>query len=197
MSTINITRTDTQISIVSPYSPDLPKRARSLSGRWDSAHRVWVFPRAAEPQVRDLYMDVYGTWDDMPQDTVTIRCAATDAHEHTGSLTLGGRVIATAYGRDSGARTADGVIVVEGGFCSTGSVKNWYTSTKKVGVTFRVLDVPRAKAEALVANTEWCDSIEIEQPEQSAPAPNRDDLIAERTRLSARIAEIDALLHQE
>jgi hypothetical protein len=200
MSTIRIVRTTNQIQIASPYSPDLPKRARTLSGKWDSTKHVWFFPLAAEPQVRDLYMDVYGTWDDMPADTVTLRCTYHDDqdlsyYKQHESLTLGGRVIATAYGRDSGARTADGVIVIEGKFGSGGSVKNWCTMVRS-GTTFRVLDVPRPKAEALVANPEWCSKIEIEQPE-APPAIDRDALIAERTRLAARLAEIDALLHQE
>lgn len=195
-SSIRITRSTDQLRIASPYSPDLPPRARNLSGRWDSANHVWVFPLAAEPQVRDLYLDVYGQWDDMPVDTVTLLCRATDEYYvRQGSVTLGGRVIATAFGRDSGARTAEGVIVVEGGFRSGGSTKNWCTVALK-STAFRLLDVPRAKAEALAAAPEWCDSVTIEET-QAPPAVDRDVLIAERTRLAARIAEIDALLHQE
>jgi hypothetical protein len=194
MSTVRITRTDSQIKVASPYSPDLPARAKTISGRWDRDSAVWAFPIAAEQQVRDLYMDVYGEWDDVPTDTVTLICECdSGAGEYTGSLTLAGRVIARASGRDSGAKTADGVIVLSGGFTSGGSVKNWRTVCRD-NTAFKVLNVPRAKADVLIDTPEWCSKIEIEAP-ATTPEINRDALIAERTRLAARIAEIDALLH--
>jgi len=191
---ITINRTPTQIAIASPYSPDLPARARQLSGRWDRDAGRWIFPAAAEPQVADLYRDVYGEWD-TPTETVSLRCECGDGAEVTcESLCLGGRVIARAVGRDSGARTAAGVIVIAGGFRSGGSVKNWETVCRS-GTIFRLIDVPVAKAAALVAAPEWCDSIEIEAADNGT-APDREALIEERTRISARLAEIDALLHQ-
>jgi len=194
---IKISRTTDSLRIASPYSPDLPAHARSLSGRWDRAAGEWVFPLGAEPQVRALYIDVYGEWDDQPRDTVTIRCTCDDgACQHTGPLTLGGRVIARAYGRDSGARTADGVIVLSGVFGSGGSMKNWTTRCRE-NTSFRVLDVPRSKAESLVEDPEWCDTVMIEDQSDYRQPINRDALIMERTKLAARIAEIDALLHQD
>ena len=193
---ISIKRTPTQITIASPYSPDLPARARQLSGRWDRANGVWVFPLAAEPQVEGLYRDIYGSWD-LPTETVTLICTVQPggAGEHNDGLSLHGRVIARASGRDSGARTAEGVVVLEGGFSSGGSAKNWRTCAGG-GTRFRLLDVPREKANAMVTDPRWCSKIEIEAASQPI-APNREALIAERTILAARMAEIDALLHQD
>ena len=57
--------------------------------------------------------------------------------------------MARAYGRDSGAKIGEGVVFLEGGASSGGSVKNWYTTIKK-GSVFEVRDVPRAKAEAFL-----------------------------------------------
>jgi hypothetical protein len=188
---LTISRTTDQIRVASPYSPDLPARARAISGRWDAAARVWAFPLAAEPQVRDLYLDVYGQWDDAPLDLVTIHCTSIEgASTLTESLTLGGRVIARAQGRDSGARTAEGVVVLAGGFTSGGSVKNWRTICR-AGTEFRVLGVPLPKAQALVEDPEWCDAVIIEA---AAPTVDLNALRAERDRLTARITEIDALL---
>jgi hypothetical protein len=170
---IRIKRTDTTITIASPYNADLPKRARALSGRWDAIAKFWSFPRAAEPQVKDLYLDIYGEWDDQTTDYVILRCTAKAAAETCSSLSLGGRVIARAFGRDSGARIADGVILVEGRFDSGGSVKNWRTCVEE-GTVFRVLNVPRKKAEELIQYPEWCSSIEIEPPVSisTPPAPS-------------------------
>lgn len=190
---ILIRRTETHIYVSSPFSPDLPRRARELSGRWDRNEKEWIFPLQAENEVRALYMDVYGEFD-TPADTVTIRCTVGNTQVGSPtreSLSLGGRVIARAFGRDSGARTAQGVVVVSGGFDSGGSRQNWSTDARE-NTIFRVLDVPRPKAQRLVENPEWCDTVEIEEP----ATIDREALIRERERLISRIAEIDSLLHQ-
>lgn len=192
---IKIIRTDNEIKIESSYSPDLPSRAKKLSGRWDANNRVWKYPIGAEPQVEKLYMDIYGEWDSMPLDTVNIVCKSNgdnrDAYACKSSLTLGGMIIATATGRDSGAYTAPKVIVLEGNFISAGSVKNWATSTGNDGVLFKVLNVPRTKAQALLREHEsWCDEISIEETD----APIREKLIEERKTLLKRVEEIDKLL---
>lgn len=189
MSKITITRDSLNIKVSSPFSPDLPKQAKNLSGRWDGSS--WVFPLEAEPQVKDLYVDIYGEWDNISVDYVNLICISrNDASEHCGSLTLGSRVIARAYGRDSGAKTAEGVIVIEGGFTSGGSVKNWATKSLP-GTKFRLLNVPRIKAELLVSNPEWCEKIEIEE---CKPVIDYESLKMERKKLMDRIDEIDKLI---
>jgi len=55
--------------------------------------------------------------------------------------------------------------------------------------------IPVKKAQELIDNPEWCEKIEIIHTEKTAV--DRDVLIDERTRLAARITEIDAILHQE
>lgn len=190
---LKITRTDSLLKIFSPYSPALPYRARKLSGKWDGDSRRWIFPLDAEPQVRSLYLDVYGEWDDMPVDTVNLLCHVAHAHyEDRAPITLGGRVVAYASGRDSGACTEDGVILISGGFGSGGSRQYW-TTTVRPGTIFRLLNVPRMKAEALIAFPEWCESITIETAKSSI---DREALIEERARLHARIVEINDLLNR-
>lgn len=190
---VSIKRTATQLIVSSPYNADLPEQARNAGGKWVRALSAWVFDIAAEPQVATVYRNVYGQWDDVIEE-VSIACTCTNgASKICDSLKLAGRSIAYASGRDSGARTSDGVIVVSGGFTSGGSVKNWRTVARE-NTTFRVLHVPRPIAERLVSDPEWCDKIEIEQPIATEPI-NRELLISEREKLTARIAEIDALLN--
>lgn len=159
---ITIKRTEKIIKVKSPYSPELPKKARQISGVWDPGFRLWLFPIEAEPQVRRLYVSLYGEWDDLPEDTVNLICECNEyAEEDKGPLTLGGRIIASAYGRDSGAKTEQGVIVISGGFGSAGSMKHWVTYTNSV--KFKLIKVPRIKANELIKDPEWCDSIKIEK----------------------------------
>ena len=186
---LKITRTENSILVQSPYSPDLPARAKTLSGRWNG--EAWSYPIAAEEQVRSLYMDIYGEWD-ISVETVTLICVAERGYAEKGPLTLGGRIVARAWGRDSGARTGDGVIILDGGFCSGGSMKNWVTRVNG-SVEFKLIDVARSKAQQLIKDPEWCDSIEIEE----AKTINRDALIAEKEALKKRIAEIDAVLEKK
>lgn len=191
MSTIKITRTESTISVSTPYSPELPQRAKQLSGRWDREAAVWVFPIQAEPQVKALYMDVYGMWDSVESDTVTVVCRNDNEYSVTcDSIVLHGRVVARATGRDSGAKTADGIVLLSGKFRSGGSVKNWRTVCDE-GTTFKILNVPRAKADQMVSGDSWC-KCSIEEP----TTVDRAALMAERERLLARIAEIDLLLNK-
>lgn len=105
---------------------------------------------------------------------------------------LGGRTIARAYGRDTGAKAGDGVIVDAGKIDSAGSAKNWKTVARE-GTVIRVLDVPRATAEALCAADHQAYRVEI-VGDAGPVAVDRESLAAERNRLLARVVEIDAIL---
>src|SRR5690606_30972717 len=116
-----------------------------------------------------------------------------DGSEDTkrGPIEICGRPVARAFGRDSGAKVLEGVVVLEGGFTSGGSVANWYTCAKK-GTTILIRDFPRITAENLIkGGADW---ISIEPEEAAAPQVDVDALRAERARLVARLAEIDSLL---
>jgi len=191
---MKITRTDCKIIVSSSYNADLIPLAHAAGGKWNRDHAVWEYDIRAEQQVAEAYRTAYGYWDDVV-DTVVLRCTSdAEATIRTDSLKLGGRPIARASGRNSGARLCDGVIILNGGFSSGGSVKNWQTVCK-AGTSFRLLDVPKPMAEKLVADPDWCSEIEIEPTEKPAEI-NRDALIEERTKLMTRITEIDAILHQ-
>lgn len=190
---IKVKRTENHIIISSPYCPDLPDRARGISGKCSNEKGTWtwIYPMEAEPQVAELYLDCFGEWD-TPVETVEIKCIVGDRDEYTDkvSLTLASRVIASAeLGYDNNdAGTAHGVIVLEGGFTKRGKLGN-RTTVVKAGSCFKVLGVPRQKAEALVQSPEWCKSIAIVDS-----APDVEALKAEKERLLARIAEIEKII---
>jgi hypothetical protein len=109
-----------------------------------------------------------------------------DWEERRGGLFLFGRQVARAFGRDSGARLGDGIVLKRGSVNSSGSMKNWKTKITD-GTIFIMTDVPKAAVE----NNGVPEELTVEIIGQNI---DREALEAERAKLIARIAEIDALL---
>ena len=187
---IQIQKTTDHMSVVSPYIPSFPPAARNLGGKWNPSAAAWIFDVRDEERVRDLLMEVYGT-DGSPEtgaDLVTLRVTLNqDWAARTDPLYLAGRCVARAYGRDSGAKLGDGVVVVAGRFTSGGSVKNWNT-VGRAGTVFEIRDLPRAAAGKAAESFERGDAqiIEPSQPDRKA------QLMEEKAVLLARLAEINA-----
>jgi hypothetical protein len=187
MSSIQIVREGNHLSIASPYHPGLPAGAKKLGGKWNRGEKVWIFDIQDEALVRDLYLSIYGEWDE-PMDLVTVQVTVSDKiKEYAGSIYFGGREITRAYGRDSGAKIGDGVIITSGGFTSGGSVKNW-AAVIQSGSVFEVRKFPRAMAEKIIQDGWYGAEITI------LTGINRQSLKEERERLLNRIQEIDELL---
>ena len=144
------------IAVDSPYNRDFIDRAKMTGGKWSGG--VWEFPVENEAEVRNLCMDIYGS-DGERDETCTVLvefsrdCPA--SFYTTGSrqpLTVSGVHMASAFGRDSGARLADGVILVGGAVDSGGSVKNYHVWVEP-GSVFKVRNFPRGRLHA--AENEW------------------------------------------
>lgn len=189
--TLTTSSAGAQFRVSAPYEPEFVQRARELNGRYDGA--AWVFDIRDADRVRALCLTIFGTAGGPNEPTVSVRITVkpgTVAHQD--ALRVGGRVIAAARGRDSGARLGDAVVSIDGKFSSGGSVKNWQTTCIK-GATVIVRDLPAAMATRLIAGDrpDWIESVQIE-PE--VPVVDPAALHAEREQLLARIKQIDALL---
>lgn len=186
MDTVTITRHDTTVAVAAPYDPQFPKRAHELGGQWNGSDRRWEFSARDEQRVRDLCRTIYGT-DGTPTPTVTVQiaCGQTNA-QYTQELRMLGRRMVYRPARDARVVFGAGVIVLAGGFPSSGgSVKNPRLEFQE-GTILEVRDVPAAAPG-------------IDHPSvtvMTADEPDRSALEAERARLVARIAEIDAALAQ-
>lgn len=192
MPTVTVERVNGKLHVASPYNVDLPEQAKMLGGRWIGSKKRWAYRDEAETEVRALYLDVYGDWPGETSESVTLLCLAGDSAEMTcESLTLCGRPIARAFGRDSGARVADGVVIVSGNVGSGGSRKNW-TTHMDTGSVFKLLDVTQIVAERLIADPEWCEKIEIIE---GSVKIDLDALREERARLTERLVEIDNIIY--
>jgi hypothetical protein len=185
---ITTTPAGDKIKVESPFNSFFVIRARNLGGQWDG--RVWQFDSGDEDRVRELCQECYGT-DGVTSDLCTLRIEwIEDAGNCQGPTAFHGRTIAKAFGRDSGAKPGEGIVVLAGGFSSGGSVKNWRTNVKS-GTIVLVRDFPRQIALQLTTDEKHIYSIE----EEVLPI-NWQALADERKKLVARIAEIDTLIAQ-
>lgn len=176
--------------VISPYNPDFVARIKALGGRWNPSERAWSVNSAALGDVRAAMMEIYGQTDEVSSDTVTaVVTFGQQQQELRNAYRLFGRIVASAFGRDSGAHVGDGVSFVSGAPESGGSAKNWATVIPK-GCVVKMYDVPRWIVERDLRNLPDGVTVQVEGTGHSA----RDALLAERARLMARIAEIDAAL---
>lgn len=192
MATFKIITSATQVKVISPYNTNFVAAAKNAGGKFDRSSNAWVFDIRDEARARALCLKYYGT-DGLVADLITLRVEYKEERfAGRDSLTVNGRPIARATGRDSGAVICDGIILLTGGFRSAGSFNNWGTEAK-AGTAVLVRDFPRAAVDALIAKL-TPESITIYSIEPEIMPVDVAALTAERVKLAARIAEIDAIL---
>lgn len=183
-----------RIAIYTPYNPQFVSKIKAAGARWNAADKAWTMHAANIDVAREILRAVYGR-DDMPaadEKLVRVRVTALqNISADRGPIVLLGRIIASARGRDSGARVGEGVAFIEGKPQSGGSVKNWTTNISE-GSVFVVADVPTTLLGEL-DETGWRDQ-KLYQYE--IIADDRDEqlrkLQARREELAAALADIEA-----
>lgn len=187
--TIKITTNDDRAYLETPYNANFVAAVKQIGGaNWDRDRRAWAIPADAIDQAREIMRRVYGA-DDRPSAEPSVSVKLTfdrEVYKLRAPVTILGKSIASAWGRDSGARVGDDVAFVEGRPESGGSVKNW-CSVVPAGCVVVLHNVPQA---ALQMELPEGVTAEVMQP----AAIDRAALEAERERLLARLAEIDQLL---
>lgn len=178
---------DSTAYVYTPYHPGFVKDIKTIGkARWDSVDKCWTVPAATVDRVREIMMEVYGETD-LPDVSkrVTVRVQFLEEVERECEpLVLFGKIIATAYNRDSGARPGDDVVLIDGELKSGGSWKYWKTIVSE-GTVVEVYDVP----EAALWDGNWFTYEIVEKK-----GIDREALEAEKKKLLARLAEIEALL---
>lgn len=187
MTEISVQTRDSRLHVTSPYHPAFPAAARRLGGRFDGATKAWTFDPRDEDRVRELLTDTYGTDGTAQGETVTVRADLGQRYGRYREATyyLGGRQIAHRPGRDERVRLGDGVVVVTGGFPSSGGSRAHPDLNPQEGTVLEVRDLPKAAAD---------DELERDGVTLVEVRVDREALEAERERLRARLAEIDQLL---
>jgi hypothetical protein len=189
---MEITRNEKTISVASNYNPTLPGDAKKLGGKWNPGEKVWTFDIRDENRVEALYRNIYGEWDTENEVTnlVNVKITATDdISKYCSGIFFGGRQLARATGRDSGATLGQGVILLSGIATSGGSINNWQTCINKNSV-FEVKDIPLTQVEKEDLGKVWkieiLGDIDIDKMK----------LETEKTELLKRLNEINELLKE-
>lgn len=117
------------------YNQNLVDECHNLGGKWDTEEKAWIFSGIVADKVEQLD-EKYNS----ELVNVEIRFKESAGKWH-GPVTLAGFKIATAWGRDSGAKLAEGISLLEGAVNSGGSVKNWSTRVE-AGTVIR-MQIPR------------------------------------------------------
>lgn len=189
MSDITITKTPDAIQTATPYDARFVADAKMIGGRWDPDRKMWGFDLRDEGRVLGL-LEKHFAWtpDSASEPTATVHITLTSHNAWAGELTLFGHRIATRTGRDEQVKLGDGLVVVEGSFGARGgSVKHPAILSADREVILEWRDVPRSVVDKLDADKWHLEIIDHAEP-------TREALEAEKARLRARIAEIDAIL---
>lgn len=179
-----------KIAIETPYNPEFVRRIKKAGGRWNAGNKTWECDERSIESVRTIMREVYGM-DDLPQELVTVKVTIGENKISVwhGPVVMFGRTIASAFGRDSGAKVGEGICFQTGSCKSGGSVKNWYTVVES-GSVFTIYDVPK---QAVDEKLGWDDSYgTFEVIEAADPLAA---LKAEKEALLKRLAEIDEMLN--
>ena len=192
---MKITRNEKHITVQAEYNSVFVGQARNLAGKWHDQDKTWVFDIRDEADVLQACYHAYGE-DGIRTNKCDVQVTLPTGYSvEKGTICLFGRQIARAFNRDSGAKVFGGVVVKAGGFSSGGSAKNWVTRAQ-AGTVFVLRDVSRDLVEMEASHDTYGDAvIEILQTTVSSkPVADRAALEAERDRLQARLAEINAEL---
>lgn len=146
---IQITTSGGRLTVKAPFHPAFPKQARNLDGNFDRQTETWVFDPRDEQRVRDLLMQIYGTDGTAGAETVTARV---DLHQAIGQrrideFWLFGRRIASRRERDAPVRLGEGVVLLSGGFPSSGGSRANVDLEPQDGTVVEVRDVPAGHAD--------------------------------------------------
>lgn len=187
---MKITIENGRAKVSTPYNADFVAKIKGIGGsRWEASNKCWSVPAESVDQVREIMMAVYGRTDQTTEKTCTIRLTFEKSMcEYRAPVAIYGKTIASAFGRDTGARAGDDVAFVEGKPASGGSVKNW-TSIVPSGSVVVLYNVPESMLSRELPAGVAAEVISNEV--------NRDELLQEKERLLARLAEIEALLLEE
>ena len=194
MCNIKVTIKDGRASVFTPFSRDFVAAIKNVGGRkWDADDKCWTVPEESLPQVRQIMMDVYGETD-LPGTCGSVTVKVTfkeEYYERRDDVIIFKKVIASARGRDSGARPGDDVTYLEGEPTSGGSMKNW-ESVVPAGAVVLLRHVPLSVWEQDKDSEYYTAEIVDEGKDVK-----RKELEEEKARLLARIAEIDKELAAE
>ena len=179
-----------KVIIAAPYDREFTSAMHNLNGKWDSIKKTWTVDIDVLDEVREILSDIYGA-NDLTNDLVDVWVTIPEnelIEELQAPVKLFGKVVATAWGRDSGAKWGPDIVNKNASCSSGGSMRNWKTFVRTG--SFKIKSVSKARIEAdreLYEKKGF--SFEFVGKKLDTAA-----LEEEKKRLLDRIAEIDRLL---
>lgn len=191
---IKVTRTPSQLCLAIPFNWDFVDRAKRLGGRWDRERRVWAFPLRREEEVAALCRDIYRediTSERGPGLVVRIT-AKRDLVSRGGCITFSGIIVAQLNEWDPAPWIASGCGLVRGRLETVVSGGDGSDEPIRAAMIAMgsVVEVENVAPEAASETADWS----VETVGEHRPSVEAAELRAERARLLARVALIDALL---
>lgn len=184
---------DKKAYVFTPFNQSFVTAMRSMGGSWDKSRGAWVIDSDFIEAAREKMRQIYGA-DDRPVKTVTVKITAIkEITQRCGGISIFGRPVAHAFGRDSGAKVDDGIAFIKGSPISDGSVKNWHTTIPE-GSVFIIKGVPEDAVKNLIEFNGETMNFDVLHEDRKG----KDELLQEKENLLKRIREIDfALSHME
>ncbi|MFN3802464.1 FlxA-like family protein [Belliella pelovolcani] len=180
-----------KVKVITPYHADFVNSCRRLRGRFSEG--AWWFDDSVLEYVREAMMDFFNTTGEISFEEVSLLVKNYSEYGDRAPVTLFGRIIAKAFGRDSGARLGDDIVLIKGEINSGGSVKRW--STRVMEATFEIQRFPKPATELpevkKAIEEGW---VELIERKKKRPA---EDIQAEIDQLEERIAQLKAELQNE
>jgi len=133
---------DATLLICIEYWPQAVYKIKQLGqAKWDSTLKGWRVSTDYKDEVKKILLDYYGTDGSFSEKRVNIELLANQEIKMPQKPVLfAGKAVAQAFHRDSGARVAQNVALIEGSIISGGSSKNWETIVEK-GSRFKLMHV--------------------------------------------------------
>lgn len=200
---------DGMANVYTPYSMEFVKKIKGIGGaKWDPKYKCWIVDQFAVDVVRQIMLDVYGYSDISTNETVNLEITVMqDIAVLRADVNIYGKVLAHAYGRDTGAKVGDDVAFIAGSAKSGGSAGRWLSMVNagsKVilsnvnknlfdrGEDLEAFQI-RHPTRGWIFPESWEEAITVRVIEDSEPDCKA--LMEEREKLLARLNEIDDLLN--
>ena len=185
----------THAYLFTPYNPEFVSSIKMIGGaNWDPLRKAWAVPVEMVEEARTIMRNIYGCDDTTSTEYVSVIVTIGDdpIYELHRPVMMFGKIVAKAYGRDSGAVPGDGVAYLKGRCYSSGSAKNWASEIEANSV-IKLIHV----------NKNLFDKEMSEKKDPgftvtaTAEEPHINSLMAERARLVNRLEEINEELKDE
>lgn len=198
MVKVAFAQTDNAMYLDCPYNHNFVQRAHRLAGQWDEGKGRWRFDARDLEKVKKACMEVFGTDGSIPEKLFTLQARAiVEISASRKSIFFAGHQIARAWGRDSGARLGDGVILLEGEVRSGGSRVNWDTIIDD-GSVIEIKDLTPKQVDLAKRSAERYEKWEILSVVEQPNIATANHIEEEERALRKRLKEIkdtkDALL---